>query len=108
MFRRVRRFVKRRAVEGVIRYNRLMSEAKPLGESSRPTVTEPLQAWCFVGADDLWALTADETGANLPDDHGPWRRLKSILLTGSEPDEQEAEALIREYGYCCFENRATE
>ena len=83
-----------------------MSETRPLSKSSQPLVSEPLQAWCFVGADDLWALTDDETGANLPEEHGPWRRLKSILLTGGEPDEQEAEALIREYGYCCFENSA--
>jgi len=85
-----------------------MHDTSPLTESPQPEVGSPLQAWCFVGADNLWALSSDEAGANLPDEHGPWRRLKSILLIGGEPDEQEAEALIREYGYCCFENREAE
>ena len=82
-----------------------MSTPKPPGEDEHPETALPLEAWCFVGADDLWALTDDKSGTSLPAEHGPWRPLKSILLTGSDPDEQEAEALIREYGYCCFENR---
>ena len=82
-----------------------MSSPNPLDDTSAMGMAEPLEAWCFIGADDLWALTGDETGANLPDENAPWRLLKPILLTGSEPDEQEAAALIRQYGYCCFENR---
>jgi hypothetical protein len=82
-----------------------MNAPKTLHEDEHPGTTQPLEAWCFVGADDIWALTDDKSGANLPAEHSPWRLLKPILLTGSEPDEQEAAALIREYGYCCFENR---
>ncbi len=61
-----------------------------------------MMAWCFIGADELYALTDDESGATLPREHGPWRLLKSIELTGGDPDEQEAEALIHLYGFCCF------
>jgi hypothetical protein len=68
----------------------------------------PMIAWCFVGANRLWALTADEAGANLPPEQAPWRLLRSITLTGSQPDEQEAEALIREFGYCCFDAGAAD
>lgn len=85
-------------------YNQRMRTPKSSEESRVSHSVEPLEAWCFVGGNDLWALTDDRSGAKLPAEHGPWRMLKPILLTGSEPDEQEAAALIRQYGYCCFEN----
>jgi hypothetical protein len=58
-----------------------------------------------VGVDGLWALTADRTGSNLPPEQAPWLQ-RSIALTGLQPDEQEAEALIREFGFCCFDGGA--
>jgi hypothetical protein len=61
-----------------------------------------LRVWCFVGAADLWAISAQEDGANLPADHAPWRPLKSVVLTGAEPDEKEAQRLVVEQGFCCF------
>ncbi len=60
--------------------------------------------WCFIGAAGLRALTEDQTGANLPPHQAPWRRYKTITVMGSEPDEEEAEALIRQFGYCCFDD----
>lgn len=62
-----------------------------------------MEVWCFVGANGLWALSGDEAGACLPDDLGPWKFLKIATLDGAADDEREAEALIREYGYCCFD-----
>lgn len=62
-----------------------------------------MQVWCFVGADGLWALSGDETGEHLPTDLGPWSFLKVATLDGAEKDEREAEALIREHGFCCFD-----
>ena len=65
-----------------------------------------MQVWCFVGADGLWALCGDEAGEYLPTDLGPWTFLKIATLNGVDEDEREVEALIQEYGYCCF-NEAT-
>jgi len=69
----------------------------PRAKASGPTV------WCFVGAADLWAITLQEDGGNLPPDHGPWRYLRSVRLEGRDPDEREAELLVTAYGYCCFQ-----
>jgi hypothetical protein len=32
----------------------------------------------FAGTDHAWGMTADETGANLPDRFRPWRFIKSF------------------------------
>lgn len=32
----------------------------------------------FAGTNHAWGMTADETGANLPDQHRPWRFVKSV------------------------------
>lgn len=61
-----------------------------------------MQVWCFVGSIGWWAISADETGANLPWELGPWKFHKIATLDGHDPDEREAEALIRVKGYCCF------
>lgn len=61
-----------------------------------------MDVWCFIGADGLWALSAQRSGGNLPAEHGPWTFLKAAVLTGSGDDEREAEATLREHGYCCF------
>jgi hypothetical protein len=58
-----------------------------------------LLVWCFVGADGAWAISAQEDGANLPVDHAPWRLLKSVMLTGAEPDEQDAQRQISKHGF---------
>ncbi|MFW2829092.1 hypothetical protein [Sphingomonas sp. ID0503] len=61
-----------------------------------------MRVWCFIGRDDLWAITAEEHGAALPPEHGPWHPHRSIVLTATDPDEIAAERLIREHGFCCF------
>ncbi|MGH6616030.1 hypothetical protein [Sphingomonas sp.] len=48
-----------------------MSSPNPSDETGAMGMAEPLEAWCFIGARELWALTGDETGANLPDEHAP-------------------------------------
>jgi hypothetical protein len=62
-----------------------------------------MQVWCFVGAKGLWALSGDEAGEWLPAELGPWTFRKTATLTGVGEDEREAEALISEHGYCCFD-----
>jgi hypothetical protein len=62
-----------------------------------------LKVWFFTGADGLSALTIDGEGINLPDELGPWNRVRALELQSDSPDEQEAIALIDEYGFCCFE-----
>lgn len=61
-----------------------------------------MNVWLFTGADGLSALTIDGEGANLPVDLGPWTKVRMIELQNDTPDEQEANALIGEYGFCCF------
>ena len=62
-----------------------------------------MQVWCFVNATGLWALSGDAGGVNLPIDLGPWKFRKVTVLTGEADDERQAEALLTEHGYCCFE-----
>lgn len=62
-----------------------------------------MNVWLFNGADGLCALTIDEEGTNLPDELGPWSKVRSVDLEGDAPDEQEAVALIGEHGFCCFD-----
>lgn len=54
-----------------------------------------MNVWLFSGADGLSALTIDGEGANLPDELGPWSKVRAV--------EQEAIALIGEHGFCCFD-----
>lgn len=58
--------------------------------------------WCFAEP-EMWALTDDETGQVLPAHLGPWVLRKSMVMTGSDPDEAEALALICEHGFCGFD-----
>jgi hypothetical protein len=67
-----------------------------------------MQVWCFIGAGNLWAISAQEDGANLPGDHAPWRYLKAVMLTGTDPDEREAQALVESHGFCCFKGPDTD
>lgn len=62
-----------------------------------------MNVWLFSGPDGLSALTSDGEGVNLPDELGPWTKVRDIELLNDSPDEQEAIALIREHGFCCFE-----
>lgn len=62
-----------------------------------------MQVWCFAGANGLWALSGDEVGEYLPAKLGPWTFVKVATLDGIEEDEREAEFLIHEHGYCCFD-----
>jgi hypothetical protein len=62
-----------------------------------------MQVWCFVGADGLWALSGDKSGDCLPADLGPWTFRKTVTLDGKEDDQREAEALVREHGFVCFD-----
>lgn len=62
-----------------------------------------MNVWLFDGANGLHALTHDDEGSILPGDLGPWAKVRAIELRGDTSDEQEAIALIREHGFCCFE-----
>ena len=61
-----------------------------------------MHVWLFSGLDNVRALCADRSGAPLPPSDGPWACLRDVTLDQDDPDEEEARALIREHGYCCF------
>lgn len=65
---------------------------------------QPMDAWLFAGADDMMALSANPPGDMLPEEYGPWTRVRSVTLRHA--DEEEARVLIREHGFCCFDARA--
>lgn len=62
---------------------------------------DPLPTWLFAGAAGLMALCADADGDPLPEEHGPWTRVRKLML--DHADEEEARRLIREHGFCCFD-----
>ena len=62
---------------------------------------DPMAAWLFAGAAGLMALCADADGGLLPDEHGPWARIRQVTL--DHADEVEARQLIKEHGFCCFD-----
>ena len=62
-----------------------------------------MDAWLFSNSDRLHALTTDKQGENLPADLGPWTLVRLYSFDAAADDEQEAIALMKEYGYCCFE-----
>ena len=62
---------------------------------------EPLVAWLFAGAAGVMALCVDSDGDPLPEEHGPWTRVRRVTL--DHADEEEARHLIREHGFCCFD-----
>ncbi|MCC2979046.1 hypothetical protein [Sphingomonas sp. IC4-52] len=61
-----------------------------------------MTVWLHSNAEKLYALTADEKGASLPSDLGPWEALRSLSISDEAEDEAEALMLIQEHGYCCF------
>ncbi|WP_157220169.1 hypothetical protein [Flavisphingomonas formosensis] len=62
-----------------------------------------MKIWCFMGANALWALSGDATGSRLPSELGPWIFLKTAELDGADESMLEAEQLVRDHGYCCFD-----
>ncbi|MDB5577562.1 MAG: hypothetical protein JWR80_2738 [Bradyrhizobium sp.] len=62
-----------------------------------------MQVWIFRSRSGMLALTVDATGASLPPVDGSWRQLKEVTLAGADRDELEAIDLIREFGFCCFD-----
>jgi hypothetical protein len=48
-----------------------------------------VNVWLFSGADGLSALTIDGEGTNLPDELGPWTKVRAVELHDDTPDEQE-------------------
>lgn len=62
-----------------------------------------MDVWLFSSPDHLHALTIERQGCNLPAELGPWAPVRPYSLDPGAPDEQEAIALIANYGYCCFE-----
>ncbi len=65
-----------------------------------------MKVWIFHSGSGMLALTADATGAFLPPVEGSWRCLKEVTLSGVDLDELEALDLIREFGFCCFDETA--
>jgi hypothetical protein len=63
-----------------------------------------MQVWLFRGDGDLRALCADDGGAVLPIEHGPWVLLRGIELDQGGDDEADAKRLVAEHGFCCFRN----
>lgn len=63
---------------------------------------ESVTVWLFAGPTTC-ALSHDDHDTRLPNELGPWRRVRSVTLTGERPDELEAIALINKHGFCCFE-----
>jgi hypothetical protein len=61
-----------------------------------------MEVWCFKAAGGLWALTRDDSGANLPPELGPWEFHQAAELGGEAEDEREAIGLIEQHGFCCF------
>ena len=61
----------------------------------------PMEVWLFAGASAIMALSADRGGEKLPDEHGPWARIRAVTL--KHADEAKARGLIRAHGFCCFE-----
>ncbi|MCW6533801.1 hypothetical protein [Sphingomonas lycopersici] len=61
-----------------------------------------MEVWCFSDARGLGALTADENGANLPVELGPWHLIAGLSLSEEHADEREARRLIVEHGFCWF------
>lgn len=57
----------------------------------------------FLSSGELYALTDNEAGVDLPADLGPWTMSRSVTLQAHDPDEQTAISLIRAHGFCCFE-----
>lgn len=61
-----------------------------------------MRAWLFEGSGNLTALCVDDAGSVLPNEHGPWTRLRHIDLDHAGDDEEQARSLLLEHGYCCF------
>jgi hypothetical protein len=51
-----------------------------------------MDVWYFTGRAGLRAVTLDETGSNLPEEHGPWQLLRNAVLPdgGSAGPVEEA------------------
>ena len=62
-----------------------------------------MNVWLYSSSGPLHALTREKGGANLPDNLGPWRKIRCVRLRREARDEQEAIALVSEHGYCCFD-----
>ncbi len=50
-----------------------------------------MKVWCFKSDDNLWALTGEASGAQLPAVLGPWNLHKEAELHESVDDEREAQ-----------------
>jgi hypothetical protein len=63
-----------------------------------------VKVWCFKSGDELWALTGERSGAQLPAHLGPWNLHKEVEMFGDADDEREAMGLIEKHGFCCFDD----
>lgn len=62
-----------------------------------------MEVWLYSNGTELYALTGDSDGSNLPAHLGPWSKRQSVTLCALDADEQKAIELITEHGYCCFD-----
>lgn len=71
--------------------------------SGKPHTREVVvKVWCFKSGDQLWALTGESSGAQLPAHLGRWSLHKAVELSGDADDERQAIELIEAHGFCCF------
>ena len=50
----------------------------------------------FEGDNDFWATTIDAAGANLPNEHGPWRFRKSVPFRELKTNRGIDERVLKE------------
>lgn len=62
-----------------------------------------MKVWIFSDGKGVLALTDDASGKSLPPVEGGWRQLKKVTLAGADQDDLEAQVLIQELGFCCFD-----
>lgn len=66
-----------------------------------------MNAWYFLGADGVRAVTIDEAGANLPPQYGPWEMFKNVVVPEDEGSGTARKALAS-IGYYIISHRESD
>jgi hypothetical protein len=66
-----------------------------------------MRIYVYVSQDDptILGFTSDETGTNLPDEHGPWCEDTETGLTVIDTDGDSIAEAVRRDGFCVFADR---